>query len=392
MSYPSPRKDAIIYLMFDGIDVSQYKSNLDLARYNIWWFTPYLKVGALRYFPERLRLALPWMTGVIIYILCFFIAWASGFAKLYVTSIPIYLGVFGISYLTFVVSRLPGKYLLAAFRLKPLLNVTDEDFDAQFNWWLERMCNNKQNFIYSLCFVLVGIFFVDYAWVQADIFQQQNIPFEFVRFMPMDWYSPPLIGKLAIIDIFGLFVLSGVIVSVRGLVLFFIGVSRGIGRLKIRTPYLVRLTYPRFRALDAIHLEGAAHYLVGPFLISIGSLSGGFSPISIILVSSLGVLGACIYMIPHYVTMQNLGKSIAELHEGFEFAYADEVSKLQNNIESPDERMERLSRVSVLTVLLEDIAHLQTWKSELSTWLRGLLILIAPIAFQFLISFADPPP
>lgn len=374
--------------MFDRIDLSKHRSELKLAEYRLWWFTPYLRLGASRHFPRRLHYLLPWMTGAIIFVFCFFIALPSGFAKLYVTSVPIYLGIFGISYITLAAYYLPGKYLLAAFRLKPLLSVGDKDFDALFAWWLERMCNNRQNLIYSLVLVVVGIILVDYAWVQPDLFHRDNILFEFVRFMPKEWYEPPLIAKVAIIDIFGLFVLSGVAISVRGLILFLLGVSRAIGQLKTRTPYLVRLAYPRFKELDRIHLQGAIHYLVGPFLISIGALPGGFSLASMGLVIILGLLGACIYLIPHFLTLRGLGKSAATLYELIAQAYAEEVSELQGDVQSSEKRMEHLSKVSALTLLLEDIGHIRTWPSELSTWLKGLAILLTPIAFELLLGIA----
>lgn len=377
----------MVSVMFDRIDLSKLRSELNLAEYRLWWFTPYLRLGA-KYFPRRLHLMLPWMTGAVIFLPCLFIALASGFVKLYLTSVPVYLGVFGISYLTFVVCSLLRKYLQVAFHLKPLLSVDDTDFDALFAWWLGRMCNNRQNLIYSLVLVVIGIVLVDYAWVQPDLFQRDNMLYEFVRFMPKDWYMPPLVAKIAIIDIFGFFVLSGIAVSVRGLILFLVGVSRAIGRLKIRTPYLTRLAYQRFRELDAVHLQGAIHYLVGPFLISLGALPGGFTLVSMSLVIILGLLGACIYLVPHFLTLRELGKSRAALYELIAQAYVQEVSKVQGTVEASKSEMNRLSTISVLDSLLEDIGAMKTWPLELSTWLKGLAIFLAPIAFEFLLKFA----
>lgn len=286
------------------------KFRIDGRIYRTWWDV-WCDIIPLHYI---LTCAL---TSCIVFLIGFAIAYCTGIHELYLTSHPIYLGVFGIFWVSASFRWGSRRYFSVVEELQPYFAIPVEKYDHLVKEWFSRMTNNK--LCLSISFVLIvlawiGIYAVPH-YPNHPIFKPFPVLFEL---FPAEWYHEPhLLVKGLIIDIYAIPVLL-LVVSTGipiGLNLLFMD---ALGRQPlVPLPEVIR---GKFRALVSFNMVVSVTWSVGVVLFIILFLPR-FDALSLSIVLVLSSLGILTFFLPQYSIHCNLEKMQSKIFDIYREMY-----------------------------------------------------------------------
>lgn len=283
-----------IFLGLKGNILGREISNLNIDKYRIWW----------EWAPRSLSSLPDWIISLLLTIFLFsiglLVAIIWKFYLLYINSVSVYIGLFGIFY-AFTFARIQSSSLKNVFlKIRPIFGASSEEYLKLLDKWFSRLCNNKLNFILSSIVIISAFGFGNIFWSNA----LSNKFLRFMWFMEKGWYQTPLFPKLLILDLLGVFVFSLIATGAR-IFFLYIPFTREFSKLKIVVS--PRLASIRFRNLSNFNLLNFFHWSICVCLIIISfSQFLNINIISVGIVILLTSIGALAFIVPQYCFNKNI--------------------------------------------------------------------------------------
>jgi hypothetical protein len=353
----------------------------DFTTYDYWWFSWYFRSPIFRGLPWDLRvLLLSILLGILLYLLGFLIAALAGFSDLYISfsdSWPILIGLFGISFFTFVVGVFIPRYAQELKRFGPIFFLSEEDYGKIIEGWANRLCDNRHNSIWAVASIIFFFGIGDILWLRPDLVQQYPLIFTAIRFMPSAaWYREPLLAKLLILNLIGLFVSSYIAVSLRTIIRT-MGLMKSLGNLRLASAYSPQVAVMKFRDLANFHGLLAATYSIGVIL---GFIVAPVSVLTYGILSILTLASAGIILVPYYFLVRRVRAARQELEQHIIQIYLADELVGKGHLDLSGEGLEHLKRMHELTSLVKDIQTLPVWLYEIRLGVGNVLFTYAVAA------------
>lgn len=314
-----------------------------LVTHGFWWFSFLLRLPMLRSLSPGLRhpfLALA--VGGLVYAMGLAIAMCFGFASIYLSppsSWPVLLGIFGISYFTYVALTLPSGYVQELRSLGPLLSTTPEEYRGLLVRYAHHFRDNRRNAAWA--FVLVAFFLAagNCLWLHPNLDELiSRMPtLGFVKFMPDPrWYEPPIYPKLLILDIMGLVIVSDVAVSLRAVLLHCL-LIREIASSDLASAFCLRPAVVRFQRLTVFSFQLSLHYSVGVWLFVLVAVNA-FTLVSLLIISILALGAVALTLIPYWFLSRRIVFTRTRLTDQLLEAYLAQLNRREQPGGSPTYR------------------------------------------------------
>jgi hypothetical protein len=212
------------------------------------------------------------------------IAVTAGFLSLYVTSLPIYLGAFGIAWVSawcaWAGRRVPDILQL----LRPAIALTDAEFADFAHAWLRRFHHNRLFAVISALLFSVSALFVVWQIYGGGL-----------PWFPADWsLAPARAAKAAILCIFSVGIAALLVTTTAG-ILNYAAFTKAVSQQPL-VPVLdfVRL---RFRPMTTFAVMTALAWSVGVALFAV-LFSAAFGPGGFSVIVFLTLLGVIMIAVP----------------------------------------------------------------------------------------------
>lgn len=168
----------------DEEEILDYKKYTTESKYFSTWVDVIFNMSPISYISTSIIL------GVFIYLGGLLLAWTINFHYNYITTFPIYLGVFGVSFVCCAI-RFGSQQVHDSYeQLRPCFLIYDSQYNYVIKKWYERASNNQGHFIFSLFFIFFG-----WATVYFQIYQQEFLTEMGIKsfgpafFSEKDWYT-----------------------------------------------------------------------------------------------------------------------------------------------------------------------------------------------------------
>lgn len=338
------------------------RNNLNIDKYRVWW----------EWSPKPLSSLPDWIIPLLLTIFLFsiglLIAIIWKFYRLYITSISIYIALFGIFYAS-TFARLQSSSLRNIFlKIRPIFGKSTGEYLKFLDKWLSRLCNNKLNLISSSIVIISASTFGNIFWSNA----LSNRFLRFMWFIEKGWYQSPLFPKLLILNLFGVFVFSLITTGVR-VFFFYIPFMRELGNLKIVvSPTLASI---RFRALSNSNLLNFFHWSICVCLIVISfSQFRNINIISIGIVILLTSIGALAFIVPQHYFNKNIRSEKERLINHLLQIYRATIKN------SSSIKLNQLIRLYLLDTLAQEIHAARVGTYDFSSLFKLIGTFLIPIS------------
>jgi hypothetical protein len=174
----------------------------------------------------------------------------------------------GISYFLFAASFVLLRYIPALVDLAEAFNAPGarELYTRSLARVISGFLSPRGNLLVIALVTTSGLVGTDFLWLHPDLADKYPSMLGFIKFMPNEWYMENLHWKVAIIDLYAMFVLAIIAISGRALVLNLIFLAKAGGMIP-SPPYVLKAAFLITRKVANMNLEIAGHYLVGVILL-----------------------------------------------------------------------------------------------------------------------------
>lgn len=235
--------------------------------------------------------------GLFVYMLGFGIAYVASFQGTYVKTAPVYMGAFGIAWVTGAIRWASVQIRRALPDIRPCFLLSDDDFDAFLRKWLGRFTSNTG--IVSVIAILVIL-----AWIavyisafRPDILGHYRLISLRPTLFPDAWFEANVGWNVGILMLYGL-----ACAAPLGTGLWILSVNIGfLSQLRtLRVLPIPGVILVKFRGMTNFYLFVAYTWFVGVGLFA-GLFFGTFDAVAISVIATLGSFGFLTFLWPEYV-------------------------------------------------------------------------------------------
>lgn len=311
------------------------------------------------------------MTGFILSFFDF-----NNFHFIYISSLPIYLGVFGIMWVSASMVWGTKKYVKVLNNARIYFNISDAEYLETTEKWLKPMVDDKRALFYSFIFIIFTYFVV-------FIVYHYNI--SFLMLFPPEWYLPPTFYKILILDIYATIIVFLMVTSGRLLILNIL-LMNDLGKKPVY--YYPNLT-KKLKPLCDFNLIAAITWMVGNALV-LKLIDNNWGLITFCFELLLAAIGISMFFLPQLSLHKTLKKSRENM-----ISIIDGICEYQYKsiYEDPDAVKNRADILRELITL--DKAY-NIVESPPKTWIYDMpsliklfgtaLILIYPVIVDFILN------
>lgn len=328
------------------------------------------------------------LSGLVVYGIGFGIAYYINFHPTYVRTVPVYLGVFGIVWVTGSIRWASCRFHAIMAEIRPCFLVRDRDYAGFATKWTSRLSNNRSIFSVVLLMFILALIVAYMGIHRPDLLQQYAIQSMRPTLFPPAWYTGDLFAKMLIIDVYGLFAAFPLGTGTCLLIVnvFFLNDLR---RLPVAP--LPGVIIAKFRGITNFYLLVAFTWFVGVGLFGILLLRDLdiYAAVGILVLGSIGFLT---FFVPQCVFHIFLVSAYREVADGVGTIYVryfglqtvrEVIAKLGT--------VNALSRIELFTCMVEATQPVQMWVYDLSDVLiliLGQLLALGGVALSSLLGLA----
>ena len=345
----------------------KYKEQINLIdnkKYNFWLSKLF------DYIPLPYPLT-SFLFGILIFTIGFFISFIYDFHKIYIATPEIYLGTFGIIWVSTCLKWGENDYVNILNKIRQNYDVSDREYLDTCEKWLKPMYNDK--LILSFClFSIISVYIVVYLVYYFKI--------DALMVFPDEWYLPPTFYKILIIDFYGIFVLM--LLATSGIVIIFnILLMNELGKKPI-------FFYPRiankFKLLGEFNFKVSLTWLVGNSLI-LFAIYEKLNIITLPFEMLIILIGILTFFAPQFSLHKTLQKSKKDLLNKIDKSYEEQYKHMKKQYSFKDE-------IDIFIKLHElDDLH-KNFESETKTWIYdmpSMLRLLGSSLLHFILFVSD---
>lgn len=230
-----------------------------------------------------------------------------GFHELYITTLPIWLGVLGIT-LTCYSIRYGSKSFHSKYSyLRPCFIVSDIRYKEFVSTWFDRLSNNYPTFVFSIIAFLLFISLAYIRYYHSGILVDLNLTsIEPKGFLIKNWYEEPYINlKYILMSLFAAFVAFPLITALR---LLYINFFFLMDFKNLRVIPFSNILKIRLRKITNMYIIISLLWMIGVSLFGVLFFTK-FDLVSLSLISTLSVLGILTFSAPQLIYRNLLIKS-----------------------------------------------------------------------------------
>lgn len=311
------------------------------------------------------------LLGVIL-LIGLLISTAISFQKQYVETFAIYLGAFGITWVSAILNHSSREFHKAYAELRPCFLVSDKEYSQLIDKWFKLFSNHKRNYIgiFILAIIaIVAVYLVYYHPFLVSLINSNSL----TKVFPTYWYSPDnKFIKAAIIAIWGIFVAFPLGTAARLLIFnfFFLLQLRKLPVIPIPSMIKVRL-----QKINGLYIFIASTWFVGVGLFGI-LLFDKLDFMSILGLGALSLFGTITFLTPQFIYRQFLIQSHKVATQWVLYSFYSSLNitlkeKATTNI--PTELGSSLARMNDLKGFIEVSKRSDTWVYDPTDFLLLLL-------------------
>lgn len=266
--------------------------------YLLWIDLIYQKINLPWFLPAFIYAIIPFIIGLLVSILI-------SFQKTYLSTLPFYIGIFGITWVLSIGHFGSKKFHTVYEDLRPCLLIDDESYSKLLHKWCQRMQSHKRNLIGILVLSIIALIFVYITFFQPQLLEKLNVG-KFTKVFSSVWFSSNRkIAKSIILGIWGIFVAFPLATASRLLIFNFLFL------LDLRNLPIVPITgmiKSRFWKLNNYYIQIAICWFIGVGLIGF-LLFDKLDIVSIISIGILSLIGTLTFLTPQFLYRQFINKS-----------------------------------------------------------------------------------
>ncbi len=298
------------------------------------------------------------LLGIFIFLVGLVISFLARFSMEFVSSVPIYLGSFGIFW-TSACLRWGTLHCVDMWnQVRDCFEVSDEKYFETVDTWLERIFNSNRMFIlYMLVIVPVclGVFFYFKS--------ETEVSFRIIPKIFSDiWYIQDsfLYLKISIIILYAIFIFLCLIAASYGFVCNIL-LTREIGTFPISDVYTAA---QKLRIFSTFHLVCSVTWFVGVSLFIIVFRENLMKPLAAYWVIFLTLIGFLMFFVPQVSIRSALEKAKREVLVRLGEEYSGIFKTLLLNKKSKD--------LGKLATKLEMLERMQIYAESIRTWIYDI--------------------
>lgn len=304
------------------IEMSSEKSNLiDEEKYDFWITILYDK---LKYDYRLISIFL----GLLVFVLGWIISYFNNFEEIYVSTLLVYLGVFGIILVSSSMVWALKNYIKILNQIRPYFDVSDEEYLDATEKWLKLIYNDKNMLNSSFFFIIL---------TYCIIFLVYLYKIDMLMVFPIEWYLTPTFHKILILYVYGFFVIMLIVTSGKSLI-YNIQMMHELGKKPVSI-----IVYPnlakKFKPLFDFNLFAAFTWLIGCGLI-VSAFYGKINVVTLPFESFLVSIGILTYLSPQISLHRTLTKTKDKILSSIDIIYEQHYNlicqKPECSIEQPD--------------------------------------------------------
>jgi hypothetical protein len=227
----------------------------------------------------------------------------------YVKTLPVYLGAFGIVWVTGSIRRAISRLFEILNEIRPCFLVSDAHHVKFTKKWITKLANNKGSLSVALILIIIARLITYLSIFHKDLLDQFGILSLRPSSFPAEWYEGNALLNMLILNVFGVFCALPLGTGIWMLIvnMFFLN-----DLPKLHTVPLPGVILANFRGITNFYLLVAFTWFLGVGLIALVFFkeSDFFAVISIL---ALSIIGLITFFLPQYVFHEYLVRAYKEI-------------------------------------------------------------------------------
>lgn len=250
---------------------------------------------------EKTRLPSP-LPGLIfacfVYLIGLLLSSFTGFTEIYVSSPPIYLGVFGIAWVSVIIRYSSIKIHSAYEDIRPCFLVSDQEYLSLITKWFNKLISHKANFRFSILLTIIAWTAVYFSFFQNDFIFITKIQSLRPSLFLEGWYfEENRTMKAIIIALYGVFIAFPLGTAIR---MLFINMLFVLDLRKLPVIPLPNTIRFRLNKITNLYITITLSWFLGVALFGI-LLFHELDPFSIVVILVLSSLGLFTFLFPQII-------------------------------------------------------------------------------------------
>lgn len=302
--------------------------------------------------------------GLIAFFTGLLLSFTISFEKEYLTTFPVYIGTFGITWVLAIVNHSSTTFHEAYEELRPCFLITDKEYSQIISKWFRIFSSHKEN-LKAIFFLALFAIWAVYVTLYNPQFLATINSNSLKEIFPLSWYQPEhKLIKAIIISIWGIFVAFPLGTAARLLFynFFFLLQLRKLPVIPIPSTIKTRL-----QKINDLYIFIASTWFVGVGLFGI-LLFDKLDIISIVYLGVLSAFGTLTFLTPQFVYRQLLIQSHKVASQWILYSfYSDLNIKLNEKqfTKIPTEIGSKLARMDDLKGFVEVSKQSDLWVYDL---------------------------
>ncbi|RPJ72512.1 MAG: hypothetical protein EHM20_13660 [Alphaproteobacteria bacterium] len=257
---------------------------------------------------ERLRLPFPISAiflGILAYLVGLLISITISFQREYAGTLPVYIGAFGVTWVTAVLNYSSRTFHESYEELRPCFLINDKEYAKIIDRWFKLFSNHKLNLrgIFALALLAIGA--VYFSMYYPNIIASLNINSLTQVFPPYWYFLENKWVKALIISVWGIVIAFPLGTAARLLIFNFFFLLRLRNLPVIPIPSMIKT---RLQKISNLYIFIASTWFVGVGLFGV-LLFDKLDFISVLALAVLSLLGTVTFLTPQFIYRQFLVQS-----------------------------------------------------------------------------------
>jgi hypothetical protein len=243
--------------------------------------------------------------GLIAYSVGLLISMTISFQKEYIATFPIYIGTFGIMWVTAILSYGSRKFHTVYEELRPCFLINDDDYSELIKKWFTNFSHKRRNFLGILILSFIAFVFVYITLYRPEFFGLINSN-SLREVFPPTWYqNENRFGKAIILSVWGIFVAYPMGTATRLIILNFFFLLKLRNLHVIPIPSMVKA---RLHTNNNLYIFISSTWFVGVGLFGI-LLFDKLDLISVLFLALFSLFGTFTFLTPQLIYRRFLAQS-----------------------------------------------------------------------------------
>lgn len=286
------------------------------------------------------------LIGLLVFLIGLFIAYIYEFQTYYINTKLIYVGIFGIMWVSYCLVWGDRNLINNLIEIRPNFAVSDCEFAKSSEKWLNLMYNHKKIAFFCTMFIIFTYF---------SVLVTYKYHINETMIFPDYWYAQPTFYKILILDIYGTVIASLIVASAIPLICS-IFLMKDIGKKRII--FCPNITVDKFKPICNFYAKMASTWLLGIPLFLFAFYHE--NEISLLIFISISIPGIWCFFIPHISFNHSIKKSKRELLKKMDIIYRNQCYIVGNASYDNEDLASNLLRLHELDKIYQNLARSRT--------------------------------